>query len=212
MPRPRRQVKILKDSAGVPPIEETPNAFLAVPAIELDDVMDLRNLAEEEAKEEAMFFSAADIEDEIEDEAELEDDEELIVDLEMDDEFAPMYEEHTMRGYGRVIMKDRPLRKQAFNSKGEEVPFEDRNSAPVEQIEIPVRPQTIAACEAAANIPQQKEAAQKALDTAAEVRRMMSQMREDRLVNEIQLQATKVKNLKAEQARIASARRKGFLG
>jgi hypothetical protein len=208
MPRPRRQVKILKDSAGAPPIEETPNAFLAVPAIELDDVMDLRNLAEEEAKEEAMFFSAADIEDELE----LEDSEELVVDLEMDDEFSHMPEEHTMRGYGRVIMKDRPLRKQAFNSKGEEVPFEERNIAPVEQIEIPVRPQTIAACEAAANIPQQKADAQKALDTAAEVRRMMAQMREDRLANEIQLQATKVKNLKAEQARIAAARRKGFLG
>jgi hypothetical protein len=174
--------------------------------------MSLVDLQKQEEAEAASYLSYEEVEEETE-EVELDLSEFDGMELpEMDDEFDVNPTEHQMGQYGVVITKDRPLRKQSFNSKGKEVEFRE-HSIPetVEYVSIPIRPQTLAMCEENAKKSKKVEDAQSAADLHAEVKRMREEVKENKRVNELKLMAEQGRKQAAESRRKMNARRLGII-
>jgi len=174
--------------------------------------MSLVDLQKQEEVEAASYLSYEEVEEEAE-ETELDLSEFEGMELpEMDAEFNVNPTDHAMGQYGVVITKDRPLRKQSFNSKGKEVEFRE-NSIPetVEYVSIPIRPQTLAMCEANAQKNKKVEDAQSAADLHAEVRRMREEVKENTRLNELKLAADQGRRQAAETRRKMNARRMGII-
>lgn len=207
MPRTKRP---LKRDYSIPKVYDTVKATVGPSPIVEEDMLSLVDLRKQEEEEQAAYLTY---------EEATEGDDEIEIDLgefegleaQMEDEFEVAPLEHQKGQYCVVITKDRPVRKQSFNSNGKEVPFEERNLPTPEYVELPIRDNVLAACERNEQKSKKIEDAQAAVDLHAEVRRIREEMKENKRLNELAQAADAGRRAAAETRRKMQARRMGII-